>query len=66
MSNIKRNTVWKHHNGNLYRVLFLTNITEEPEERYPLTVVYENVNNGTRWSRRADDWHRSMTKEPEA
>ncbi len=51
-------SIWKHRNGNLYQVEFLTNLPNE--ERYPLTVVYRGEN-GIAWSRRADDWHRSMT-----
>lgn len=52
-------TVWRHRNGNLYRVEFLTNLPDDP--KYPKTVVYRNVNNDTLWSRRYDDWHRSFT-----
>lgn len=59
-------TRWKHYNGNIYAVTFMTNITPEPDERYPATVVYQNVANLTRWSRRLDDWHRSMTLETPA
>lgn len=32
------------------------------EEKYPLTVVYRNIINGTVWARRADDWLRSFTE----
>jgi hypothetical protein len=52
-------SLWKHRNGNLYRVECITNLPDE--ERYPKTVVYRNENNGTLWSRRFDDWHRSFT-----
>lgn len=51
---------WTHHSGRKYVVLFLTNDEPEPKEAYPLTVVYQNVVNGRRFSRRADDWHRSF------
>lgn len=61
---------WRHKNGNLYKVLLLTNLPDEP--RYPKTVVYQTVvtgqgdgcvyrKDGPIWSRRFDDWHRSFT-----
>lgn len=54
---------WRHRNGILYTVLFIAN--ELDDGRYPLTVVYQGPN-GKVWARRADDWHRSMTKEVNA
>ena len=52
-------TVWRHRNGNEYRILHIANLLDE--ERYPKTIVYQNVNNSTVWARRFDDWHRSFT-----
>lgn len=52
-------TIWSHRNGNRYKVLFITNLPDEP--RYPKTVVYQGVTNGMLWSRPVSDWHRSMT-----
>lgn len=67
---ISAGSLWRHHSGRLYRVLFLTNVPEKhdaPDEdrrkKYPTTVVYENADSGRKFSRRADDWHRSMTKD---
>lgn len=54
-------TIWRHLNGNLYKVLMIAN-SELRNDNYPVTVVYQNVDNGTVWCRRADDWHRSMTE----
>jgi len=54
-------TQWRHRNGNVYKVLFYTNIEPGRQTEYPTTVVYENVANGNRYSRRLVDWHRSMT-----
>lgn len=51
-------SVWVHRSGTEYHVLHLAN--EPNDDRYPLTVVYQGPN-GKVWSRRADDWHRSMT-----
>jgi hypothetical protein len=45
------------HQRVIYEVLFLTNRCDNP--RYPRTVIYRGPNGNT-WSRRADDWHRSM------
>ena len=52
---------WTHRNGNEYQIICIAN--EPNEERYPLTVVYQGLN-GKIWARRADDWHRSMTRLP--
>lgn len=56
----KTGQVWKHRNGNLYRVICRTNV-DSTREKYPETVVYENIENGARYSRLLSDWHRSMT-----
>jgi hypothetical protein len=51
---------WRHRNGARYTVLLIANgATSRPDE-YPVTVVYQGDANGFVWSRRADDWHRSM------
>lgn len=54
------NTIWKHRNGNLYQVVFITNRPDEP--RYPKTVVYRLHTQGmpSYWSRPVSDWARSM------
>jgi hypothetical protein len=51
-------TRWQHRNGNIYIVLLIANLPDDP--RYPRTVVYKNENNGTVWARAANDWHRSF------
>lgn len=52
---------WQHRNGGLYTVEAIANL--HGDERYPVTVVYRGEN-GLLWTRRADDWHRSMTAIP--
>jgi hypothetical protein len=52
-------SLWKHHSGTIYQVLYITNLPDD--EKYPTTVVYQNLVNRTLWSRRADDWLRSFT-----
>lgn len=55
-------TKWRHANGNTYTVRMITNAPDD--DRYPRTVVYQGQN-GELWSRRSDDWHRSMTIIPD-
>lgn len=57
-----KGTLWRHRNGTLYEVMFLTNELSENQDRYPVTVVYRTARWPERvWSRPASDWHRSMT-----
>lgn len=58
-------SLWKHHNGNVYKVVCFTNIESTRPDKYPLTVVYQNVANKKLYSRRFCDWHRSMTTMPQ-
>lgn len=50
---------WQHRNGNTYAVLMIVNLLDD--EKYPKTVVYKNIHNGTQWARKYSDWHRSFT-----
>jgi hypothetical protein len=45
--------LWKHENGETYKVLMITNLHAEPSRQveYPLTVVYKNVKDGRIWSK---------------
>lgn len=54
-------SVWEHTNGNKYRVMLVTNNNDYKSDKYPATVVYENIVNGTHWPRPLSDWYRSMT-----
>lgn len=55
-------SVWEHHpTGNLYRVLMITNQRTSHPDKYPVTVVYQNIHNDNTWSRPLSDWHRSMS-----
>lgn len=56
-------SVWRHHSGRLYRVLFIANDVEPQKPKYPATVVYEGVQNGKIWAGPLSDWHRRMTEE---
>lgn len=51
---------WRHHGGAIYRVLFLTNMKDGNQDRYPRTVVYVGPNCKL-WSGPLHDWHRRMT-----
>jgi hypothetical protein len=54
---------FKHKNGNIYTVLFLTNTDSTPErlKDHPIDVVYMGQN-GKIWSRQLNDWDRSFTE----
>ena len=56
-------SMWLHHSGRPYRVLFIANDTDNPKPDYPPMVVYEGANK-RRWAGRLDDWHRRMMKLP--
>lgn len=60
----KPSTTWRHHNGNEYGVLLITNEGSQRPE-YPPTVVYVNKVSGKWYSRPVADWHRSMTEVPD-
>lgn len=62
MDEIKPGTWWRHHNGNMYRVLFMMN--EWDQAQYPKQVAYQGEN-GKYWCRFADSWHVSMTLVPD-
>jgi hypothetical protein len=53
---------WKHRNGNHYGVIGHTNIHTRYPEKHPITIIYENIDNGSIWSRPLSDWHRSMVR----
>lgn len=50
-----------HKNGNIYTVLFLTNVDSDDKVNHPIDVVYMGQN-GKIWSRRLSDWNRSFTE----
>lgn len=51
---------WEHHSGRVYQVVKIANTKTERPEQYPVTVVYENVENGEVWSRPTSEWARSF------
>lgn len=59
---IEIDSVWQHYNGQRYKVLLIAGQHSENLERYPITVVYQNIENKRIWTRPLNDWHRSMTK----
>lgn len=56
-------SLWRHKNGNLYRVLIVSNLdaTEEKSKEYPITITYRSLSDRKVWSRTIDRWHGSMT-----
>jgi len=53
-------SLWWHTNGNQYVVLHVANVAYRLPG-YPVTVVYQNCENGTVWARALADWERSFT-----
>lgn len=57
-------SLWKHSNGNVYKVLFIANAVTKDPIQHPTTVIFYNVNTGTMFTRAAYDWDRSLTALP--
>jgi len=55
----RKNSYWRHRNGNIYQVTSITNL-DTKQARYPVTVNYIGPN-GKEWSKRADEWFEKMT-----
>lgn len=56
-------SVWRHTNGNLYRVLHITNLAHVSPD-YPPHVVYCTLRTPEHvWSRPLSDWLRSFTED---
>lgn len=65
MENVTPGSVWRHHSGRLYMVLFLANEiegTEEQRRKYPCAVVYRDMRNGNIFAAPRADWDRRMTE----
>jgi len=60
--NIKVGSTWKHSSGTQYEVIAIANAESTRPQAYPLTVVYRNIETGSVWSRKASEWHQSMTE----
>lgn len=58
---VREGSTWRHTNGNVYQVLFLTN-ADNQNDKYPTSVVCRNINNDTKWSRYLSEWYRSMVE----
>lgn len=58
--NIKIGTVWKHNNGNIYKVLLIAN-TESTRDEYPVTVIYQGAN-GNIWAKTKDNFLSKMSE----
>jgi len=54
-------SIWKNKNSKEnYVVLNYTNETSTRED-YPIYIHYKRLNDGSRWTRRLNDWHRSYS-----
>lgn len=61
MNQVKKDQLWKHHNGIVYQVDDLVNIYTNRPKQYPVMVVYKNIGTGVKWCRPFSDWYRSFT-----
>lgn len=57
----KINSTWQHTNGNLYKVVCISNLDATRQEEYPATIVYKSSDNRI-WSRPLSRWHASFTE----
>jgi len=57
----KPDTIWRHHNGNLYIVQGYANTENDRQDQYPTTIIYKNFYTGMVYCRKLIDWSRSMT-----
>jgi len=55
----RQNSYWKHRNGNIYKVIDVTNLSDR-QDQYPVTINYVGPN-GKKWSKTAFDWFDKMT-----
>lgn len=51
---------WEHHSGRVYRVIGVANASTQRPDEYPVTIIYENVDNSAVWCRPASEWARSF------
>lgn len=58
---VKPYTLWQHKSGKTYVVKQLVNQHTTDFKRYPVMVVYIDVETEYTWCRPLSDWHRSMT-----
>lgn len=53
---------WQHSkSGQVYKVEDFANVDGD-RPKYPEHIIYRNVTNGKLYTRRLDDWHRSMVE----
>lgn len=58
-------TRWIHRdNGNEYIILGLTNLESTQPEKYPVTIIYLRLFDGTVWNRPLDRWHADYQEKP--
>lgn len=53
-------SVWSHHNGNMYVVRDYANVETDRQDDYPTTILYRNMATGKLYCRKLIDWERSM------
>ena len=66
METPEKYSYWKHHNGNTYQIIMLANEGTKDEERYPVTVIYQNIFSASVWSITTDPPEGKRTSRPKA
>ena len=54
-------SLWRHHSGDLYRIIDVLNLGSRRLDKFPVTIAYRGEN-GERWSRPFHAWHKSFTR----
>lgn len=58
-------SIWKHHSGDLYRVVTVANEDADPGATdWPILVVYQSIKDGKIWARPLTKWSEEFQPEP--
>lgn len=60
MDKPKIGSLWTHKNGRTYKVKQFTNVDCSANQRYPETIVYQEIDSNMLYSRPLQDWHASF------
>lgn len=47
---------YQHHSGRVYEVTGFANQHTEYPDKFPVMILYRNIDNGTEWARALDEW----------
>lgn len=55
-------SLWRHSSCRLYRVILIANKETDRPGEFPVTIVYQRLEDGTIWSRPFSRWYPSFTE----